>query len=54
MFGSLIIKKSFKGSSQEYHLDHEDYTQIKGFLYLEDIDENNGAMSLFSRKKVKK
>ncbi len=43
-------QKSFKGSNQEYHLDHEDYTQIKGFLYLEDINENNGAMNLFSKK----
>ena len=37
-------------SSQEYHLDHEDYKQVKGFLYLEDIDETNGAMNLFSKK----
>ena len=37
-------------SSQEYHLDHEDYKQVKGFLYLEDIDEKNGAMNLFSKK----
>ena len=43
-------QKSFKGSNQEYHLDHEDYTQIKGFLYLEDINESNGAMNLFSKK----
>ena len=43
-------QKTFKGSNQEYHLDHEDYTQIKGFLYLEDINENNGAMNLFSKK----
>ena len=38
------------GSSQEYHLDHEDYMQVKGFLYLEDIDQTNGAMNLFSKK----
>jgi len=37
-------------SSQEYHLDHEDYMQVKGFLYLEDIDQTNGAMNLFSKK----
>ena len=41
-------QEKFEGSSQEYHLDHEDYRQVKGFLYLENIDENNGAMSLFS------
>ncbi len=47
-------QEKFVGSSQEYHLDHEDYKQVKGFLYLEDIDENNGAMSLFSPEKSKK
>jgi hypothetical protein len=43
-------QESLKGSPQEYHLDHEDYIQVKGFLYLEDIDENNGAMNLFSKE----
>ena len=42
--------KIIDNSSQEYHLDHEDYKQVKGFLYLEDIDETNGAMNLFSKK----
>ena len=41
-------------SSQEYHLDHEDYKQVKGFLYLEDIDETNGAMNLFTNTNSKK
>ncbi|MAH97786.1 MAG: hypothetical protein CMA12_00345 [Euryarchaeota archaeon] len=43
-------KENIDNSSQKYHLDHEDYKQVKGFLYLEDIDENNGAMNLFSPK----
>ncbi len=41
-------KEKFSNSSQEFHLDHEDLRQIKGFLYLDDVDENNGAMNLFS------
>ena len=45
--------KIFEGSSQEYHLDHEDYKQIKGFLYLEDINEDNGAMNLFTKNSNK-
>jgi hypothetical protein len=44
-------KKIIDDSSQEYHLDHEDYKQVKGFLYLEDIDENNGAMNLFTSQR---
>ena len=46
--------KIIDGSSQEYHLDHEDYKQVKGFLYLEDINENNGAMNLFTKKNSNK
>lgn len=41
-------REIFENSSQEFHLDHEDLKQIKGFLYLDDVDENNGAMNLFS------
>jgi len=41
-------KEIVENSSQEYHLDHEDYKQVKGFLYLEDIDQSNGAMNLFT------
>ena len=47
-------QKIFENSSQEYHLDHEDYMQVKGFLYLEDIDEKNGAMNLFSKEYSKR
>ena len=47
-------KEILESSSQKYHLDHEDYMQVKGFLYLEDINENNGAMNLFSKKSSSK
>ena len=47
-------KEILESSSQKYHLDHEDYMQVKGFLYLEDISENNGAMNLFSKKSSSK
>ena len=47
-------KEKFINSSQEFHLDHEDLKQIKGFLYLDDIDENNGAMNLFPLKSSSK
>ena len=30
--------KLFESSSQKYHLDHEDYKQVKGFLFIEDVD----------------
>ena len=34
--------KVFKNSSQEYHLDHEDYRQVKGFLFINDVDLQTG------------
>jgi len=32
--------------SQKYHLDHEDFRQIKGFLYIEDVAPENGPFTL--------
>lgn len=46
--------KIYENTSQEYHLDHEDFMQVKGYLYLENIDENNGAMNLFSKELTEK
>jgi hypothetical protein len=40
--------KIHEQSSQFYHLDHEDYKQIKGFLFLSDIDENSGPINAIS------
>ena len=40
--------KIFENSSQEYHLDHEDYRQVKGFLFIDDIDLDAGPMSIIN------
>tara|TARA_B110000483_G_C18162599_1_gene529900 strand:- start:244 stop:1182 length:939 start_codon:yes stop_codon:yes gene_type:complete len=40
--------KIFENSSQEYHLDHEDYKQVKGFLFINDIDEQTGPLSIIN------
>ena len=40
--------KIYEQSSQFYHLDHEDYKQIKGFLFLSDIDEDSGPINAIS------
>ena len=40
--------KFFENSSQEYHLDHEDYRQVKGFLYLNDVDLHTGPMNIIN------
>ena len=40
--------KIFENSSQEYHLDHEDYKQVKGFLFINDIDERTGPLSIIN------
>ena len=40
--------KIYEQSSQFYHLDHEDYRQIKGFLFLKDIDEESGPLHAIS------
>ena len=40
--------KIYEQSSQFYHLDHEDYKQIKGFLFLTDIDEESGPLNAIS------
>jgi hypothetical protein len=40
--------KVFENSSQEYHLDHEDYKQIKGFLFINEIDLETGPLNLIN------
>ena len=40
--------KSHDGSSQIYHLDHEDFKQVKGFLYIYDVDENSGPLNIIN------
>ncbi|MEX2526788.1 MAG: hypothetical protein WEA09_04060 [Gemmatimonadota bacterium] len=39
------------GSSQEFHLDHEDFRQIKGFVFIEDVDDDCGPFSLIQADK---
>ena len=46
--------KKINDSSQEFHLDHEDFKQVKGFFLLEDIDENNGPTKFINSKISKK
>ena len=38
----------FENSSQEYHLDHEDYKQVKGFLFINEIDLHTGPLSIIN------
>ena len=40
--------KIFENSSQEYHLDHEDYKQVKGFLFINEIDLETGPLSVIN------
>ena len=40
--------KVFKNSSQEYHLDHEDYRQVKGFLFINDVDLQTGPLNIIN------
>ena len=40
--------KIFKNSSQEYHLDHEDYKQVKGFLFINEIDLQTGPLNVIN------
>ena len=40
--------KIFINSSQEYHLDHEDYKQVKGFLFINEIDLQTGPLNVIN------
>ena len=42
--------KNIKQSSQLFHLDHEDYRQIKGFIFLEDVTEESGPLVILRKK----
>ena len=42
-------QKLIENSSQEYHLDHEDYRQIKGFLFINEIDEQTGPVNIINK-----
>jgi len=42
--------KKIHKSSQFMHLDHEDYKQIKGFIFLEDINEDSGPLVIIDKK----
>ena len=44
--------KIFKNSSQEYHLDHEDYKQVKGFLFINEIDLQTGPLNVINVQKM--
>jgi len=43
---SYSPNREFAGQSQCFHLDKDDYRQIKCNIYLEDIDEESGPMTL--------
>ena len=43
-------KEKINDSSQFFHLDHEDYKQIKGFIFLEDIDTESGPLVIIDKK----
>lgn len=47
-------KKINLESSQSYHLDHEDYRQVKGFLYIDDVDEQCGPLNIINAKQSSK
>lgn len=40
--------------SQKYHLDHEDYRQIKAFMFIEDIGPQNGPFTLLPASRSEK
>ena len=40
--------KFYENSSQEYHLDHEDYRQVKGFLFINDVDLESGPLNIIN------
>ncbi len=42
--------KFIENSSQEYHLDHEDYRQVKGFLFINEVDFNTGPLNVINVK----
>lgn len=40
--------KFYENSSQEYHLDHEDFRQVKGFLFINDVDLESGPLNIIN------
>jgi hypothetical protein len=44
---------AFVGSSQLYHMDAEDYRQVKVFILLDDVDENTGPFTLIPSNQTK-
>lgn len=51
-YADFWISKKTKLSpsgSQLFHLDHEAFNQLKFFIYLNDIDETNGCMSIVNK-----
>ena len=37
-----------ENTSQEYHLDHEDFRQVKGFLFINEVDINTGPLNIIN------
>lgn len=46
--------KTFFGDSQRYHLDREDWRQVKCHVFLEDIDEDSGPLTVIPADKSRK
>tara|TARA_B100000963_G_scaffold187057_1_gene162748 strand:- start:34998 stop:35915 length:918 start_codon:yes stop_codon:yes gene_type:complete len=44
-------QRFIEGTSQEFHLDHEDGRQVKLFLFLETVSEDNGPLQLINKSK---
>ena len=40
--------KFIENSSQEYHLDHEDYRQVKGFLFINEVNLDTGPLNIIN------
>lgn len=47
-------KETIEDSSQEYHLDHEDIKQVKGFFLIDDVTEDCGPTIFLNSKNSKK
>ena len=47
-------QKDIENSSQEYHLDHEDIKQVKGFFLIDDVSDDSGPTIFLNSKNSKK
>lgn len=50
----MQANKTFVGDSQRYHLDREDWSQVKCNVFLEDIDEDCGPLTVIPADESRK